>query len=136
MLQEGDQGNAEEEKEAEEEKAPTKVFCSPHLSEEAFYILCICIGNILQELLDGLRSTKQFDRLVQLLEPFPLLELDRSTYIAAARLRTTCRTKGVLAGPIDFLIAAACCQYGYPLLTSDQDFSRIAKHCDLIVFPD
>ncbi len=94
------------------------------------------IGNILQELLDGLRSTKQFDRLVQLLEPFPLLELDRSTYIAAARLRTTCRTKGVLAGPIDFLIAAACCQYGYPLLTSDQDFSRIAKHCDLIVFPD
>jgi predicted nucleic acid-binding protein len=94
------------------------------------------IGNILQELLDGLRSTKQFDRLIQLLEPFPLLELDRSTYIAAARLRTTCRTKGVLAGPIDFLIAAACCQYGYPLLTSDQDFSRIAKHCDLIVFPD
>lgn len=94
------------------------------------------IGNILQELLDGLRSTKQFDRFVQLLEPFPLLELDRSTYIAAARLRTTCRTKGVLAGPIDFLIAAACCQYGYPLLTSDQDFSRIAKHCDLIVFPD
>lgn len=94
------------------------------------------IGNILQELLDGLRSTKQFDRLVQLLEPFPLLELDRSTYIAAARLRTTCRTKGVLAGPIDFLIAAACCQYGYPLLTSDQDFSRIAKPCDLIVFPD
>lgn len=94
------------------------------------------IGNILQELLDGLRSTKQFDRLVQLLEPFPLLELDRSTYIAAARLRTTCRTKGVLAGPIDFLIAAACGQYGYPLLTSDQDFSRIAKHCDLIVFPD
>lgn len=94
------------------------------------------IGNILQELLDGLRSTKQFDRLIQLLEPFPLLELDRSTYIAAARLRTTCRMKGVLAGPIDFLIAAACCQYGYPLLTSDQDFSRIAKHCDLIVFPD
>lgn len=94
------------------------------------------IGNILQELLDGLRSSKQFDRLVQLLEPFPLLELDRSTYIAAAKLRTTCRTKGVLAGPIDFLIAAACCQYGYPLLTADQDFSRIAKHCDLIVLPD
>jgi predicted nucleic acid-binding protein len=93
-------------------------------------------GNILQELLDGLRSSKQFDRLVHLLEPFPLLELDRSTYAAAAKLRTACRTKGVLAGPIDFLIAAACCQYGYPLLTADQDFSRIAKHCDLIMLPD
>lgn len=94
------------------------------------------VGNILQELLDGLRSPKQFDRLVQLLEPFPLLELDRSTYMAAAKLRTTCRTRGVLAGPIDFLIAAACCQHGYPLLTTDQDFPRIAKYCDLVVMPE
>lgn len=93
------------------------------------------IGNILQELLDGLRSPKQFERLVQLLEPFPLLELDRLTYIAAAKLRTVCRAKGVQASPIDFLIAAACSQHGYPLLTADQDFSRIAKHCDLILLP-
>ena len=94
------------------------------------------LGTILQELLDGLRSTKQFDRLVQLLEPFPLLDVDRSTYVEAARLRTICRAKGVLAGPVDFLIAAACCQHGYPLLTADHDFSRIAKHCDLVVLPD
>jgi predicted nucleic acid-binding protein len=92
-------------------------------------------GNILQELLDGLRSPKQFDQLVHLLEPFPLLELDRSTYIAAAKLRTMCRVKGVQASPVDFLIAAACTQHGYPLLTADQDFSRIAKHCDLMVLP-
>jgi predicted nucleic acid-binding protein len=93
-------------------------------------------GNILQELLDGLRSPKQFDRLVQLLEPFPLLELDRSTYIAAAKLRTLCRAKGVQASPVDFLIAAACTQQGYPLLTADQNFSRIARHCDLLVLPE
>lgn len=73
---------------------------------------------------------------MHLLEPFPLLELDRPTYAAAAKLRPACRTKGALAGPIDFLIAAACCQYGYPLLTADQGFSRIAKHCDLIMLPD
>jgi len=30
------------------------------------------VGNILQELLDGLRSTKQFDRLLALLDPYPL----------------------------------------------------------------
>lgn len=94
------------------------------------------IGNILQELLDGLRSPKQFDRLVQLLEPFPLLELDRSTYIAAAKLRTMCRANGVQASPVDFLIAAACSQHGYPLLTADQDFSRIARHCDLMLLPE
>lgn len=93
------------------------------------------LGAILQELLDGLRSSTQCDRLVQLLEPFPLLDVDRSTYVDAAKLRTICRTKGVLAGPTDFLIAAACCQHGYPLLTVDKDFARIARHCDLIVLP-
>ncbi len=93
------------------------------------------IGNVLQELLDGLRSAKQFDRLLTLLDPYPLLELDRQTYAAAARLRASCRAKGVNAGPIDFLIAAACCHHGFPLLTADKDFSRIAGHCDLITLP-
>ncbi len=93
------------------------------------------IGNILQELLDGLRSTKQFDRLLALLEPYPLLDLDRHTFVAAARLQSLCRSKGITAGSIDFLIAAGCCQHGFPLLTADSDFARIARHCDLIVLP-
>jgi hypothetical protein len=92
-------------------------------------------GNILQELLDGLRSPRQFDRLLTLLDPFPLIELDRQAYVAAAKLRSVCRSKGVAAGPIDCLIAAACCQHGFPLLTADADFKRIAAHSDLIVLP-
>jgi predicted nucleic acid-binding protein len=90
------------------------------------------IGNILQELLDGLRSPKQFDRLLTILDPFPLLDVDRQTYVAAARLRSVCRAKGIAAGPIDFLIAAACCQHRFPLLTADKDFVRIAAHCELV----
>ncbi|MDH4186574.1 MAG: PIN domain-containing protein [Nitrospira sp.] len=93
------------------------------------------MGNILQELLDGLLSKRQFDRLLPLLEPYPLLELDRDTYVEAARLRALCRSKGVNAGPIDFLIAAACCRHGFPLLTADKDFQHIAKHCDLVTLP-
>lgn len=94
------------------------------------------IGNILQELLDGLRSVKQFDRLLALLDPYPLLALDRQIYVVAARLQSVCRSKGVNAGSIDFLIAAVCCQHGFPLLTADKDFSRIAVYCDLMVLPD
>ena len=93
------------------------------------------IGSILQELLDGLRSPKQFDRLLALLDPFPLLELDRGTYVTAARLRSLCRAKGIAVGPIDCLIAAACCQHGFPLLTADKDFVRIAGHCELVTVP-
>lgn len=93
-------------------------------------------GNILQELLDGLRASKQFDRLLRLLDPFPILEIDRQIYVEAARLRSLCRAKEVNAGPIDFLIAAACDRHGFPLLTADKDFSRIAAHCDLLVLPN
>lgn len=84
---------------------------------------------------DGLRSTKQFDRLLTFMAPYPLLDLDRQTYVAAARLQSVCRSKGINAGPIDFLIAAACSQHGFPLLTADKDFVRIASHCDLVTLP-
>ena len=91
------------------------------------------IGSILQELLDGLRDKKDFDRLVNLLEPFPPLSLERDTYVAAAELRQRCRSRGIQVGPIDCLIAAACIQHGCPLLTADLDFSQIARHSDLVV---
>ncbi|MFO0775675.1 MAG: PIN domain-containing protein [Nitrospiraceae bacterium] len=111
----------------------------PHVRAFRWYVgaghSVFLLGNILQELLDGLRSSKQCDRLLAVLEPFPMLDLDRGVYVAAARLRSVCRARGVNAGPIDFLIAAACCQYGFPLLTADKDFSRIALHCDLVTLP-
>ncbi|MDH5563034.1 MAG: PIN domain-containing protein [Nitrospirota bacterium] len=103
-----------------------------HVTQEDGLVL---IGNILQELLDGVKSQRDFQRLLTLLEPFPLLDLTRETYVAAAQLRNTCRSKGVQAGPIDFLIASVCIEHGFPLLTADRDFSYIAHHSDLIVVP-
>lgn len=93
------------------------------------------IGNILQELLDGVRAKKDFDRLLRLLDPFPLLPLEREAYVGAAELRQRCRSKGVQAGAIDCLIAAACMQHGFPLLTADRDFQYIAQHSELVVLP-
>lgn len=93
------------------------------------------IGNILQELLDGLGNKKDFDRLKSLLEPFPLLPLERKTYVAAAKLRQHCRSKGIQVGPIDCSIAVACIEHSFPLLTGDRDFLHIAKHSDLVVLP-
>jgi predicted nucleic acid-binding protein len=95
----------------------------------------LLIGTILQELLDGLREKKDFDRLKRLLDPFPLLPLERDTYIAAAALRQHCRTKGVQATAGDCLIAAACIEHGFPLLTADRDFFHIAKHSELVLLP-
>lgn len=103
-----------------------------HLNSEDGLFL---IGNILQELLDGLRSQNQFARLTRLLQPFPLLSLNRSTYVEAARLRAFCRGKGIQASPIDFLLASACIEQGYPLLSADRDFLGISSHSELVVLP-
>ena len=91
------------------------------------------IGSILQELLDGIRDKKDFDRLKNLLRPVPLVILGRGTFVAAAELRQRCRSKGIKVGPVDCLIAAACIQEGYPLLTADRDFAHMARYCDLVV---
>lgn len=89
------------------------------------------LGEILQELLDGVATDRDFQKLVEILKPFPLLQTSRETFISASELRNRCRKKGVQASPVDFLIAAACIEKGYPLLTSDKDFTRIAGHSDL-----
>ena len=93
------------------------------------------IGPILQELLDGVRAARDFARLLKILSPFPLLPLERETYVSAARLRNACRRKGVQASAVDFLITAACIEHGYPLLTADSDFLHIARRSELLVLP-
>jgi predicted nucleic acid-binding protein len=89
------------------------------------------IGSILQELLDGVKSQKQFNTLVEYFEPFPLIELDRHDYIYAAELRNVCRAGGIKACIIDFQIASACINRKIPLLTADKDFKYIADFCEL-----
>jgi len=115
----------------EEANPFVQAFRSHLTAEDGFFIL----GNILQELLDGLHSPKQFQRLIRCMEPFPLLILTRATYVEAARLRSHCRKKGVQGSPVDFLIASACMENGFPLLTADKDFLRISKHSELVVLP-
>ena len=76
---------------------------------------------------------EQFDLLDEYLLPFPLIDLDRSDYIEAARLKNFCRNKGVQASSVDFLIASVCIKRGFSLLTADNDFNYIAKHCKLLL---
>jgi len=91
------------------------------------------VGCILQELLDGVKSAQQFDLLAEYLEPFPLIAPERADYVEAARLKNLCRSKGVQAGTVDFLIAATCIRRNYPLLSADEDFQHIARHCELVL---
>jgi predicted nucleic acid-binding protein len=91
----------------------------------------VILGIILQEILQGVRSQAQYERLRAALASFPLIEPRRADYEEAAALRNACRSRGVQAGTIDFLVAAAAIRHNCALLTTDQDFSRISRHSSL-----
>lgn len=85
------------------------------------------LGIILTEILQGVRDPNQFKELEQSLRQFPLVEQKREDYVLAASLRNQCRAKGINAGTIDFLIAAASIRHDLPLLAIDGDFKHMAS---------
>lgn len=86
----------------------------------------VVLGAIIQEVLQGIRDPASFERLRVYLADFPMLELCREDYIAAARLVNTCRSRGIQVSTVDAQIAAACIEHDCDLLTCDQDFQYIA----------
>lgn len=91
----------------------------------------VLLGVIVQEVLTGIRHASDFEMLKSRLERFPVLDLDRSDYVAAARLMNLCMSKGLQVSAVDALIASACIEHDCSLLTCDDDFARIADHCPL-----
>ena len=61
----------------------------------------------------------------------PLLVPDREDHINAAALRNTCRRAGVQIGTIDALLAQLCIHHRLTMLSTDNDFRRLADHCAL-----
>jgi predicted nucleic acid-binding protein len=88
-------------------------------------------GSILQEILQAFRADATFRKVASRLEPFPLLELEGSDYLAAARLHRKCAGRGVAVSTIDCQIAVAAIRHDCHLLTTDRDFQRIAEHSRL-----
>ena len=85
---------------------------------------------ILQEVLQGARSAKEFQRLQKNLTTqrflYPLDPL--GTYIAAADIYVKCRRAGVtIRSTIDCLIAQIAIENGAALLHNDTDYDRMAR---------
>jgi predicted nucleic acid-binding protein len=88
-------------------------------------------GPILQEILQAFRSDSSFRRVARHLEPFPLLELERPDFIAAATLHRRCMARGVSVSTADCQIATAAIRHDCLLLSADKDFERIARFSEL-----
>jgi len=91
-------------------------------------------GVVLQELLSGVRTEAEFDRLQKILEGFPLLIASAAHHLAAARISNACRAAGITSSAVDSLIAALALESGSAVFTLDGDFGDIAACCSLQVF--
>lgn len=94
----------------------------------------VTTGLVLQELLQGFSGPKARDQIIERFAAFPLLAPNREDHIAAAALRNECRKRGVQSGTIDALIAQLCIRHELTLLTTDADFSHMAKCCVLRIW--
>lgn len=91
----------------------------------------VTTGLVLQELLQGFYGPKAQEQIVDRFSALPLVVPDREDHIAAASLRNHCRKRGVQVGTIDALLAQLCIRHDLVLLTTDEDFSHIARHSEL-----
>lgn len=88
-------------------------------------------GVVLQEILSGPRTAAAAAEVADHLRGFPLLEPERATYESAAALHRGARGRGIAATTIDCLIAATAVHHDVALLTTDEDFVRLAPLCGL-----
>ena len=88
-------------------------------------------GLVLQELLQGFSGPKARAQILDRFSALPLLAPDRQDHIAAAQLRNRCRRAGIQIGTIDALLAQLCIRHDLTMLSTDQDFSQMARQCAL-----
>lgn len=95
--------------------------------------ICLC-GVILTEILQGIRDDSEYARTLALFDSFPLLPMERHTFVIAVELYRTLRKRGItIRKTIDCLIAAVAIEHDIPLLHNDGDFDPMEKFCGLKV---
>ena len=85
------------------------------------------IGLVRQELLSGIKSNEQYEKLRLHLRAFPDELLDTSDYEEAAKAGNRCRTKGIVVSIVDVLLCAVTVRRDWTIFTTDPDFSRYAR---------
>ena len=93
-------------------------------------------GLVLQELLQGFSGPKAREAILNYFSALPLLTPNRRDHIEAAEVRNACRRAGLQLGTIDALLAQLCIRNNLTMLTTDEDFSRVAQRFPLKVWSD
>jgi len=92
----------------------------------------ICIARLIAaELLQGAKSTKEFNILKESPDVFHLLEETADTWNQAANLSRQLRSQGYTIGLGDCYIATLAHHYRVPIWSHDKHFEIIANHLSI-----
>ena len=92
-------------------------------------------GIVLQEVLSGIRSQREFsDLAAKLLAAFAVVPEGVPEHVEAARVKNACLGKGLNLSGVDCLIAACAITGNHQLFAVDDDFEAIALHAPLKLF--
>ena len=89
-------------------------------------------GVVLQEIFQGVSSSKQRRKIEESFAPFVEIFPNRSTYLLAADLFRQSKSQGhPIRNSVDCLIAACCIEHDLQLLENDRDFKYLREVSDL-----
>lgn len=85
------------------------------------------IGSVRQELLSGIKTSEQYEKLRLYLRSFPDEVVDTSDHEEAAKAGNRCRAKGIVVSIVDILLCAVAIKRQWAIFTTDPDFSNYAR---------
>jgi predicted nucleic acid-binding protein len=85
------------------------------------------IGLVRQELLSGIKTASQYEKLRTVLRSFPDEPISTADYEAAAKASNDCRARGVVVSVSDILICAIAIARDWSIFATDPDFKSYAK---------
>jgi predicted nucleic acid-binding protein len=91
----------------------------------------ILLGIVRQEVLSGVTSGPQFERLAPVLRTFPDEPVSIEDHEQAASCFNRCRSHGIQGSTADFLISAVAMRLNGTVFTTDEDFRHYAGHLPL-----
>jgi|SRR5215469_8543918 len=85
------------------------------------------LGLIRQELLSGIKSIDQYEKLRSILRAFRDEHVETTDYEAAAKASNVFRSKGVAVSVGDALICSVSTERNWRIFTTDPDFRNYAR---------
>jgi predicted nucleic acid-binding protein len=94
----------------------------------------IIIGPIKQEILSGIKDTKQFENLKTILRAFRGYSIKEIEYEKAVEISNLCRKFGIQGSNADFLICSIAIENNFQIYSLDKDFNNFSNVIPIQLF--